>query len=81
MYITAQVSLYPLETVDPDHVINQSLETALEGTDLEYEVGPVATEITGTPEDVWRALRRLYEEATIRAGEVGMSINLSNGRP
>lgn len=81
MNITAQVALYPMESVDPDHVINKAIEHAVAGGELEVEVGPVSTQISGAPEDVWRALRKLYEEACVRAGEVAMSVNLSNGRP
>lgn len=80
MHITAQVALYPTETVDADHVINQSLETALADSEVDVAVGPVSTQISGAPEDVWRALRKLYEEAAVRGGEVAMSVTLSNGQ-
>lgn len=80
MFITAQVSLYPIESVDADYVINESIQSGLEGADLEYEVGPVSTEVSGPPEEVWRALRRMFDEATIRSGEVAMSVTLTNAR-
>lgn len=79
MHITAQVSLYPTESVDADHVINQAIESSLANIDVDYVVGPVSTEVAGTPEDVWLALRNMYNEAVVRGGEVSMSITVSNG--
>lgn len=78
MHIKAEVSLYPTESVDADHVINQSIESSLASGDLDYEVGPVSTEIGGSSEEVWRALRSMFDEATLRGGEVSMSVTLTN---
>lgn len=78
--LRAEVSLYPTESVDADHVINQSIERLRE-LPVEYEVGPVSTELRGRPEDVWASLRRMYEEASIRGGEVSMVITLTNAAP
>lgn len=80
MQITAQVSLFPTETADADQVIMQSIENTITANGLDYEVGPVSTQISGTPEDVWKALRNMYEEAAVQGGEVAMSITVSNGR-
>lgn len=80
MYIRAQVSLYPTESVDADHVINQSIQ-CLDAMYLEYHVGPVSTELVGYPEEVWRGLRRMFEEATTRGGEVSMVVTITNSQP
>lgn len=80
MYIRAQVALYPLESVDADHVINQSIES-LNASGLEFQVGPVSTELMGQPEQVWRGLRQLFDEATIRGGEVSMVVTVTNSQP
>lgn len=78
MHITAEVSLYPTESVDADHVINQSIESSLSEGQLEYAVGTVSTEIEGSPNEVWQALRNMFDEATVRGGEVSMSVTLTN---
>lgn len=80
MYIRAQVSLYPTESVDADHVVNQSIRT-LDTTNLEYHVGPVSTELVGHSEEVWRGLRQMFDEATTRGGEVSMVVTVTNSQP
>lgn len=80
MNLRAEVSLYPTESVDADHVINQSVQQ-LEGAAVDYNVGPVSTELVGRPEDVWAGLRRMYDEALIRGGEVSMVVTLTNSQP
>jgi len=80
MYIRAQVALYPTESVDADHVINQSIQS-LDAAGLEYNVGPVSTELVGQTEEVWRGLRHLYDDATIRGGEVSMVVTITNSQP
>ncbi|MBE3576031.1 MAG: thiamine-binding protein [Firmicutes bacterium] len=76
--LTAEVSLYPLEAEDSDEIINDSLQ-ALMMHGLETEVGPVSTRLAGPPDQVWAALRRLYERAEAQGREVAMVIQLTNG--
>lgn len=80
MHITAEVALYPTESVDADHVINESIEASLSMGDVQYEVGPVSTELSGHPDEVWQALRHMFDEATTRGGEVSMSVTVTNAR-
>lgn len=80
LMITAQVSLYPVESDDADGVITQSLQS-LEGAGVQWEVGPVSTEIHGTPDQVWQALRSLFDQALAQSGELAMVVTLTNARP
>ncbi|MCP4962882.1 MAG: hypothetical protein GY925_26900 [Actinomycetia bacterium] len=52
--IGATVAVYPLQE-KPDTVIRRSIE-AIESTDVEVSVGPMTTMITGTADEVFRAL-------------------------
>ncbi|WP_082725902.1 YkoF family thiamine/hydroxymethylpyrimidine-binding protein [Limnochorda pilosa] len=79
--ITAQVSLYPVESDDPDEVVNLSLQ-GLADHGVHWQVGPVSTEIQGEPEQVWGAIRSLFDQALAQgAGEVSMVVTVTNARP
>ena len=78
--LTAQVSLYPVESHDPDQVINLSLQ-GLADHQVHWEVGPVSTEIQGEPEQVWEALRALFDRALDQSGELSMVATITNARP
>lgn len=78
--ISAEVSLYPLETTESDAVIKNSLRALAEGG-LEFEVGPLSTKISGSPDEVWRGLRALFERAHAHGGEVSMVVTISNSKP
>lgn len=76
--ITAEVSLYPVETTESDDVIMESLQE-LEGQHLDYDIGSLSTNIQGENEEVWPALRTLYERAQATGHEVVMVVTISNG--
>ena len=78
--LTAQVALYPVESDDADQVIDHSLES-LAQAGVQWEVGPVSTELHGPPDQVWQALRSLFEEALAQSGELAMVVTLTNARP
>lgn len=80
MHINAEVSLYPIESHDADHVIHESIQ-ALAEDGIDHQVGPVSTEMSGSPDEVWQGLRRMFEEATVRPGEVSMVVTVTNAQP
>lgn len=75
--ITAEVSLYPMETPRSDHIINSSL-MALAGGGLSYDVGPLSTRISGREDEVWAALRAMFERACSHDTEVAMVVTVAN---
>ncbi|HHY33801.1 MAG TPA: hypothetical protein GX515_12430 [Firmicutes bacterium] len=75
--VTAEVSLYPMETPRSDDIINSSL-TALAVGGLSYDVGPLSTRISGPEDEVWTALRSMFERACGHGTEVAMVITLAN---
>ncbi|MCR4403163.1 MAG: Ykof family thiamine-binding protein [Firmicutes bacterium] len=75
--ITAEVSLYPMETPRSDDIINASL-TALAAGGLSYDVGPLSTRISGSEDEVWHALRSMFERACGHGKEVAMVVTLAN---
>lgn len=75
--ISAQISLYPIEATDADAVINSSLQE-LQFQDLDFSVGPMSTEIKGDTDEVFQAIRRLFDRACSTAGEVSLVITISN---
>ncbi|HBE77536.1 MAG TPA: hypothetical protein DDW65_07095 [Firmicutes bacterium] len=76
--LTCEVSLFPLETVDSDQIINHSLE-ALKKTGLKHEVGNQSTYIySEDPNQIWDGLQSIYQEAKKAGTEFSMVINLSN---
>lgn len=75
--VIAQVSLYPIETADADALINASL-TELANQDLDYNVGPVSTEVRGSADDVFHALQQLFAHACRGGGEVSLVATITN---
>ncbi len=76
--ISAEVSLYPVESPDSDQVITQSLQ-ALDEYQLRYDIGSLSTQLHGDGDHVWVALRSLYERAQGLGHEVVMVVTISNG--
>jgi uncharacterized protein YqgV (UPF0045/DUF77 family) len=76
--ISAEVSLYPVETADSDQVIEESLH-ALADYHLQYDIGSLSTHLHGESDQVWSALRRLHERAQALGHEVVMVVTISNG--
>ncbi|MEW6226793.1 MAG: YkoF family thiamine/hydroxymethylpyrimidine-binding protein [Bacillota bacterium] len=77
--ITAEVSLYPMETVASDDIINSSLR-AVAGGQVSYDVGPVSTRISGREDEVWTALRSMFERACGYGTEVAMVVTVANSK-
>jgi hypothetical protein len=76
--LTCEVSLFPLETVDSDQIINHSLE-ALKKTGLKHEIGNQSTYLySEDPNQIWNGLQSIYQEAKKAGTEFSMVINLSN---
>lgn len=76
--LTCEVSLFPLETINSDQIINESI-TALKQTGVQHEVGNQSTYMySENPEDIWKGLRAVYEVAEKNGTEFAMVINLSN---
>ena len=78
-HISAELSLYPMETVNSDQIINASLQ-ALDHQDMSYETGPLSTKISGTPDDVWQGLRHVFEMALQEETEVAMVVTVANSK-
>lgn len=79
--ISAQVSLYPVEAQDPDAVIMGAIDAARTHESVSCEVGPVSTEMTGEPDEVWQSLRSMFEHAVREGGEVSMVATITNAQP
>ncbi|MBE3581499.1 MAG: thiamine-binding protein [Thermoanaerobacteraceae bacterium] len=74
--ICAEVSLYPQKTTRASEIINASIEM-LARENIDYSVGSLSTHLHGSEEEVWKGLRRMFEEAS-RSGEVSMVVTISN---
>ena len=77
--LSAEVSLYPQKTSNPNQIIANSLQ-ALSKESLEYKVGSLSTHIDGNDEQVWSGIKKLFEEAK-NSGEVSMVVTISNSAP
>lgn len=76
--LSCEVSLLPLETLNSDQIINQSIE-ALKKTGIKHEVGNQSTYLySQNPQDIWDGLRAVYDVAEKAGTEFSMIINLSN---
>ena len=76
--LTCEVSLFPLETVDSDQIVNRSV-AALKATGVKHEVGNMSTYLySEDPNQIWDGIKAIYNEAQKAGTEFSMSINLSN---
>ena len=76
--LTCEVSLFPLETLESDEIVNQAIG-ALKETGVKYETGNMSTYLYGeTPEQIWDGLKAIYQQAEQAGTEFSMVINLSN---
>jgi uncharacterized protein YqgV (UPF0045/DUF77 family) len=76
--LQCEVTILPLEVTNSDEIITDSLKT-LAQYEISYEVGPLSTTLNGRAEQVWGALRQMYERATRQGGEVVMVTKVTNG--
>jgi uncharacterized protein YqgV (UPF0045/DUF77 family) len=69
----AEIQVLPTPAGTPDrrwaHV--EAAIDVIEGSGLQYEVGPLGTSIEGPPDRVWQTLRQAHE-ATLAAGAAGV---------
>jgi len=76
--LTCEVSLFPLETLNSDEIINQAVQ-ALKETGIKHETGNISTYLySDSPEEIWNGLKTIYREAEKAGAEFSMVINLSN---
>ncbi len=75
--ITAEVALYPLKTSNGTNVINSSINT-LQDSNVDYSVNSMNTHLTGTKEDVFKSLEKMFSEAHRSGGEVSMVVTITN---
>ncbi len=75
--ISAEISLYPMETVDSDTIINESLKT-LSNTEVSYDVGTLSTKLSGPPEAVWSGIKNVFDLAGKNNNEVAMVVTIAN---
>lgn len=76
--LSCEVSLFPLETVNSDAIINQAIN-ALKETGIKHEVGNQSTYLySENPDDIWKGIQTIYQQAENSGTEFSMVINLSN---
>ncbi|MBE3578062.1 MAG: thiamine-binding protein [Limnochordales bacterium] len=76
--LQCEVTILPLEVTNSDEIINNSLKT-LAKYEISYEIGPISTTLNGKPDQLWSALRQMYEEAVRQGREVMMVAKVTNG--
>ncbi len=74
--LSCQVSFYPLGQADYLDPINRVL-ALMEGSGLEYDIGPMSTRLTGESGALFGLLRQISEELCPACGYV-MTVTLSN---
>lgn len=76
--LSCEVSLFPLETLNSDLIVNQALD-ALKKTGVKHEIGNQSTYLySEQPDEIWKGLQAIYSEAEKAGTEFSMVINLSN---
>lgn len=76
MMVTCQFSLYPLRTERIGTILEEALEE-VEALGLNYKVSTMSTEVQGSEEEVFAALRAAYARAA-EHGEVVLVATVSN---
>jgi uncharacterized protein YqgV (UPF0045/DUF77 family) len=79
MVISAQISIYPLRQEHLSPAI-EVVRKALAVRDLQPEIGPMSTVVTGEVEAVFAALQEAFAQAAA-TGHVVMTITVSNACP
>lgn len=76
--LTCEVSLFPLETLESDEIVNQAIQ-ALKESGIKYETNNMSTYLySDNPEQIWNGLKAIYQQAEQAGTEFSMVINLSN---
>ena len=76
--ISATIAVYPLQP-ESDAAVHLAID-AIESTDVEAQVGPMSTLVTGTADEVFGSLRAAFEAAASTGGVV-MQAAVSNACP
>jgi uncharacterized protein YqgV (UPF0045/DUF77 family) len=79
MFISAQVSVYPLRQVSLSPAIGKVLRVFREHG-LEVEEGAMSTTISGDDESLFGALREAFT-ASAEQGDIVMTVTISNSCP
>ncbi len=75
--ISAEVAIYPLKTTDASKVINNSIST-LKNEKVDYDVNSMNTKLTGSKEEIFNSLEKMFTEAENSGSEVSMVITVTN---
>ena len=75
-WMSCQIALYPLDTLQSESVIQSILEQ-MDWGELEVEVGPMSTFLRGEQDEVLQKVREFYEYAALK-DKVVMNLTLSN---
>lgn len=75
--IHAEVAVYPQKTTNASQVINSSI-SSLKDQDIDYKVGPMSTHFHGTEDEVFKALRGVFDKAQSHGIEVSMVTTITN---
>jgi uncharacterized protein YqgV (UPF0045/DUF77 family) len=76
--IGATIAVYPLQA-KPDVAVRRAIDS-IDSAEVDAQVGPMSTLVTGTVDEVFRALRLAYEAAASTGGVV-MNVAVSNACP
>ncbi len=76
MKVSAQLSLYPLETCEMNDAVMKGI-SALDDFDVTVDVGSMSTVIIGQMPEVMSAISKLFE-ATAKTHKTVLNITLSN---
>lgn len=75
--INAEVAVYPLKTNHATIVIDDAVET-LQNSNVNYSVGSMNTNISGSTDDVFDSLKEMFNKAESSGGEVTMVVTFTN---
>ena len=76
MMIACQFSLYPLRTQQIGEILGEALQS-VNATGLTCQVGAMSSELRGTEDQVFTALRAAFHAATVH-GEAVLVATVSN---
>lgn len=75
--ISAEVAIYPLKTSNASGVINNSIDS-LQNSKVDYDVNSMNTRLTGSKQEIFNSLEKMFTEAENSGGEINMVITISN---
>jgi uncharacterized protein YqgV (UPF0045/DUF77 family) len=75
-WMSCQIALYPLDTLQSESVIQRILDQ-IDWGELEVKVGPMSTFLRGEQELVLQKVREFYEVAALK-DKVVINLTLSN---